>query len=116
MYVAILILAATPGPSAPPPEVVTPGPWGFMTITAIAAAVFLLVWDMLRRTRRARYRAEINKELDAAEAEARAQATSAASSAAEHGVTDASGTDRGAAPIRSLTPSKPPPARSPSGR
>jgi flagellar biosynthesis/type III secretory pathway M-ring protein FliF/YscJ len=72
MYAAMLLAAATPEPSAPPPELVTPGPWGFAAIAFVAAAVFLLVWDMLRRIRRGRYREEINEELDAAEAQARA--------------------------------------------
>jgi flagellar biosynthesis/type III secretory pathway M-ring protein FliF/YscJ len=72
MYAAMLLAAATPEPSAPPPELVTPGPWGFAVIAFVAAAVFLLVWDMLRRIRRGRYREEVNEELDAAEAQARA--------------------------------------------
>jgi flagellar biosynthesis/type III secretory pathway M-ring protein FliF/YscJ len=71
MITAILLAAATPEPSAPPPELVTPGPWGFAAIAFIALAVFLLVWDMLRRIRRGRYRSEINEDLDAAEAQAR---------------------------------------------
>lgn len=70
MYAAILLAAVTPEPSAPPAELVTPGPWGFGAIAFIAVAVFLLVWDMLRRIRRGRYRAEINEDLDAAEAQA----------------------------------------------
>ncbi|MFL1999662.1 MULTISPECIES: hypothetical protein [unclassified Microbacterium] len=72
MYAAILLAAVTPEPSAPPAELVTPGPWGFAAIAFIAVAVFLLVWDMLRRIRRGRYRAEVNEDLDAAEAQARA--------------------------------------------
>ncbi len=49
------------------PELVTPGPWGFAAIAFIALAVILLVWDMLRRVRRGRYRAEVREELDAEE-------------------------------------------------
>lgn len=55
----------TPSPTAPPPELVTPGPWGFAVIAFIALAVVALVWDMLRRIRRGRFRSEIREELDA---------------------------------------------------
>lgn len=66
----------SPSPTAPPPELVTPGPWGFAVIAFIALAVVLLVWDMLRRIRRGRFRSEIREELDAEEAAAQ-QAESA---------------------------------------
>jgi F0F1-type ATP synthase membrane subunit b/b' len=92
MYAAILLAAATPGPSAPPPELVTPGPWGFAAIAVVAAAVFLLVWDMLRRIRRGRYRAEINEDLDAAEAQA--QAATAASDTDDQDIDPADDPDR----------------------
>ena len=72
MYTAILLAAVTPEPTAPPAELVTPGPWGFAVIAFVAVAVFLLVWDMLRRIRRGRYREEVNQDLDAAEAQAKA--------------------------------------------
>ncbi|MDL5486211.1 hypothetical protein [Microbacterium wangruii] len=52
------------------PELVTPGPWGFGAIALITVAVILLVWDMLRRVRRGRYRAEVREELDAQERDA----------------------------------------------
>ena len=42
----------------------------------IGVAVFLLVWDMLRRIRRGRYREEVNAELDAEEQARAAQAAS----------------------------------------
>ncbi|MFG6445189.1 hypothetical protein ACFXP7_07630 [Microbacterium sp. P06] len=72
MYAAIFLAVATPEPSAPPPELVTPGPWGFAAIAFVAVAVFVLVWDMLRRIRRGNYRQAVNEELDAAEAQAKA--------------------------------------------
>lgn len=60
---------ATPSPTPTVnPELVTPGPWGFVVIAFLALAVILLVGDMLRRIRRGRYRAEIREELDAEEA------------------------------------------------
>lgn len=65
----LLAAAATPTPSPSPsgvdPTLVTPGPWGFIAVAFIGVAVILLVWDMLRRIRRARYREEIGAELDA---------------------------------------------------
>lgn len=67
-------VAPTPSPSSTvDPDLVTPGPWGFVVFAFLGVVVILLVWDMLRRVRRARYREEVNAELDA-EAEAAAQA------------------------------------------
>ncbi|MCR2784359.1 MULTISPECIES: hypothetical protein [unclassified Microbacterium] len=61
-----VIVAFVPTPvSTVDPDLVTPGPWGFAAILFIALAVTLLVWDMLRRVRRGRYRAEVREELDA---------------------------------------------------
>jgi flagellar biosynthesis/type III secretory pathway M-ring protein FliF/YscJ len=70
---ALAVLAAvTPSPEQTvDPDLVTPGPWGFVTILVLVVAVFLLVFDMLRRVRRARYREEANEVLDAEEAAAR---------------------------------------------
>lgn len=58
------------------PVLVTPGPAGFVVIALLSLAVVALVWDMMRRIRRGRVRADINEELDAqerADAEAAAQ-------------------------------------------
>jgi flagellar biosynthesis/type III secretory pathway M-ring protein FliF/YscJ len=66
------LAAVTPSPEQTvDPDLVTPGPWGFITILVLVVAVFLLVFDMLRRVRRARYREEANEVLDAEEAAAR---------------------------------------------
>ena len=74
MLPVIVALATTPSPAVTPDEsIVTPGPLGFAAIAFIGLAVFLLVWDMLRRIRRGRYREEVNAELDAEE-QARAAA------------------------------------------
>lgn len=76
MLSPIAFLAATPAPApTPDPTIVTPGPLGFAAIAFIGVAVFLLVWDMLRRIRRGRYREEVNEQLDAEE---RARAAEAA--------------------------------------
>jgi hypothetical protein len=78
MHDLLIAMAATPTPDpvAPPAELVTPGPWGFAVIGVLALAVFALVFDMLRRIRRGRYRAEVRADLDA---EAQAQAAVRAS-------------------------------------
>lgn len=63
-----VVAAATPSPSGTPgvdPNLVTPGPWGFAVVAVIAVATVLLVWDMLRRVRRARYRLQVREDLDA---------------------------------------------------
>jgi flagellar biosynthesis/type III secretory pathway M-ring protein FliF/YscJ len=74
--VAFLSAAATPTPTPSPsevdPDIVTPGVVGFVVTAFIAIAVILLVWDMMRRIRRGRVRADIREELDAEEQAARA--------------------------------------------
>lgn len=69
--------AATPSPTPtlPDPETVTPGAWGFAVIVFVALAVILLVWDMMRRIRRGRVRADINEELEAIEQARAVEAT-----------------------------------------
>ena len=75
MHDALTVLARaaatpTPTPSQVDPNLVTPGPWGFVIILFVAIAVFLLVWDMMRRIRRGRVRADIREELEAEQAAA----------------------------------------------
>jgi len=72
MHDAIAALAhgatATPTPEQTvDPTLVTPGPAGFVVIALLAVAVVALVWDMMRRIRRGRVRADINEELRAEE-------------------------------------------------
>ena len=67
----LLAAVATPTPTPTPtvdPELVTPGPWGFIAIALVALAVIVLIWDRLRRIRRAGYREEVATQLDAAQA------------------------------------------------
>ena len=71
--ISVVATAATPSPTpSVDPELVTPGPWGFVAIAFIALVVVLLVWDMMRRIRRARIRSEVDEMLDAEEAGAAA--------------------------------------------
>lgn len=64
---------ATPSPSATiDPDVVTPGFAGFVAIALVAIVAVFLIIDMLRRIRRAGYRADVDEQLDAEEAQARA--------------------------------------------
>ena len=68
---------ATPSPSMTvDPDVVTPGFIGFVAIALVAVVVVFLIIDMLRRIRRAGYRADVNEQMDA-EAQAQAQAEDA---------------------------------------
>nr|WP_211368204.1 hypothetical protein [Microbacterium rhizomatis] len=91
-------------PPSPEPgldtNLVTPGPWGFVAIAFVAVAVILLVWDMLRRIRRGRYRAEVREELDA---EAQAEAAMAATNVDDEDIDpDVDGT--GEAPANDARP------------
>ncbi|WP_022881369.1 hypothetical protein [Gryllotalpicola ginsengisoli] len=61
----------SPTPSVPAADSVTPGPWGFIAIFGVALVVLALIWDMVRRVRRVRYRAEVAEKLDAEEQAAR---------------------------------------------
>lgn len=68
---------ATPSPSMTvDPDSVTPGFVGFVAIALVAVVVVSLIIDMLRRIRRAGYRADVNEQLDAeAQAESAERAT-----------------------------------------
>jgi hypothetical protein len=78
----LVVAAATPSPvPTVDPDLVTPGPIGFAVIAFVAVAVVFLVWDMMRRIRRARIRAEIGEQLDAEEAALRGDDPSAGDSA-----------------------------------
>jgi hypothetical protein len=67
-----LLVTETPEPLIPPSSVpddlVTPGVWGFVITFTLVIVVVLLIFDMVRRMRGVRYRAEANARLDAEEA------------------------------------------------
>ena len=66
LHLSWIAAMATPKPAVEPdPETVTPGFLGFAIVAVLVIAVILLVWDMQRRIRRTRYRAEVDAELDA---------------------------------------------------
>lgn len=50
------------------PELVTPGPVGFAIMGVVVIAAMLLIFDMQRRIRRARYRDQVREKLDAEQA------------------------------------------------
>ena len=62
------ILAATPSPSPstdPANTFYSPGTIGFIATFGMALGATLLIFDLVRRVRRVRYRAEIQEKLDA---------------------------------------------------
>lgn len=50
------------------PQMVSPGPVGFIAIAFVGAVTVLLLLDMVRRMRKVNMRADINAKLDAEEA------------------------------------------------
>lgn len=74
------LLAATPVPSSTPDPAETfysPGTIGFIATFGVTAGAVLLIFDMVRRVRRVRYRAEIEAKIEA-ESQASSQAETAA--------------------------------------
>jgi hypothetical protein len=62
------LLAASPSPSSTPDPANTfysPGTIGFIATFGMALGATLLIFDLVRRVRRVRYRAEIQAKLDA---------------------------------------------------
>ncbi len=81
-FALALILAATPTPTTDPAETwYSPGLIGFLGTFILVAGAVIIIFDMVRRVRRVRYRAEIQEKL-AAEAAA-ADAKRAAKPAGE---------------------------------
>jgi len=66
LYAAMLVASVTPTPTPTTefdPDVITPGPLGFLAIFLVAVAAVLLILDMVRRVRRVRYRGEVREEI-----------------------------------------------------
>ncbi|MEO0060840.1 MAG: hypothetical protein RL343_458 [Actinomycetota bacterium] len=63
---AILAASPSPTPSTDPANTFySPGTIGFIATFGMALGATLLVFDLVRRVRRVRYRAEIQEKLDA---------------------------------------------------
>lgn len=78
MHSLLTLLASTPVPteSADPANTFySPGTLGFIMTFFVSAAAIALIFDMVRRVRRVRYRAEIEAKLDAEAATPAAPAT-----------------------------------------
>lgn len=77
----------TPSPTELPynPDDVTPGVVGFLFTFVIFVLVALLCWDLIRRVRRVKYRAEIRERLEAELAEREAAGEGADAAAATDG-------------------------------
>lgn len=62
----LILAASSPTPSADPANTYySPGTLGFIATFFMASISVLLIFDLVRRVRRVRYRAEIQEKLDA---------------------------------------------------
>jgi hypothetical protein len=69
------ILLAAPSPTEttdPANTFYSPGTLGFLFVFGMSLAAIFLIFDMVRRVRRVRYKAEINAKLDAEESATKA--------------------------------------------
>lgn len=63
---ALLVASPSPTPSVDPANTFySPGTIGFIATFGMALGATLLIFDLVRRVRRVRYRAEIQEKLDA---------------------------------------------------
>lgn len=70
----LAVTAASPSPSSstdPANTFYSPGTIGFIATFGMAVGATLLIFDLVRRVRRVRYRAEIQEKLDAEAAASR---------------------------------------------
>jgi hypothetical protein len=107
------LLAATPSPSAttdPAATFYSPGTIGFIMTFFVTAGAVALIFDMVRRIRRVRYRAEISEKL-AAEAQAAKDVKPAPPKAATKPAAN-SAAKVGTKPVAKAKPERPaPPAK-----
>ena len=68
------MITPSPSPTLPAytgdPDLISPGPIGFLAILLVTVVTILLIVDMTRRIRKVRYRGEIRERLDAEGADA----------------------------------------------
>ncbi len=103
------LLAATPSPSAtadPSETFYSPGTIGFIMTFFVTAGAVALIFDMVRRIRRVRYRAEITEKLEAEAQAAQAEKPATAKSAAKPAAPKAKPAAK-AKPERPAPPAKP---------
>lgn len=109
MHKLLSFFAFTPVPSEtadPASTFYSPGTLGFIMTFFVSAAAIALIFDMVRRVRRVRYRAEIEAKL---EAEAAAGATTAeTTSETAKPKTAKPAAKKPAAPIKPSRPAAPP--------
>ena len=68
------VLAATPSPTDDPStQFYSPGTLGFIFTFIMVAGAIILIFDMVKRVRRVRYRAEIQERLEAEAAEGKTE-------------------------------------------
>ena len=104
---ALLAATPTPTPTVDPSETwYSPGTVGFIMTFFMAAGAIALIFDMVRRIRRVRYRAEIAEKL-AAEAAAEKPASAAKPAAAKPAPKPAAKPAAKAKPERPAPPAKP---------
>jgi hypothetical protein len=115
MHSLLTLLATTPVPteSADPANTFySPGTLGFIMTFFVSAAAIALIFDMVRRVRRVRYRAEIEAKLDAEAAAPAApaapKATAAKKPAAPKAAAVKPAAKRPAAPVKPARPTAPP--------
>lgn len=96
--IASLLLAATPT-TDPANTWYSPGVVGFLMTFIMVGGAILIVFDMVRRIRRVRYRAEIQEKLAAEQAAAEAKKTAAPKTTSSSSTT--------AKPTRPAPPPKP---------
>lgn len=108
MHKLLSFLAFTPVPSEtadPASTFYSPGTLGFIMTFFVSAAAIALIFDMVRRVRRIRYRAEIEAKLDA-EAAAGAEAPVVKTPAVKPAAKPAA--KKPAAPAKPARPAAPP--------
>jgi hypothetical protein len=107
MLSALLAATPTPTPTVDPAETwYSPGTIGFIMTFFITVGAIGLIFDMVRRIRRVRYRAEIAEKL-AAEANTEAQLAAAPKSAAKPAAKPVAKPASKAKPERPAPPAKP---------
>jgi hypothetical protein len=103
------LLAATPSPTPsvdPANTFYSPGTIGFVATFLVAAGAIVIIFDMVRRIRRVRYRTDVAAKLEA-EASAGASAPVAKPAATAAPKTSAPAAKRTAKPERPAPPARP---------